>query len=118
MVATTRPSSIETSRSTPRSTSVSIGISGSLTRPAAARARSIASVPVGSWVRSITVTTVPPSLRVGAGDDLHLGEQLRQGFGVESVATLLPVHADSGEAALLGPVDAGCGEDLVEDDSG
>ena len=63
----------------------------------------------------MAVTTAPPD---APGDDLHLGEQLRQGFGVESVAALAAVDADSGQTAAFGAVDSGCGEHLVEDHGG
>jgi hypothetical protein len=96
---------------------VSIGISGSVTRSAAARARSIASASVPRRVGLQHGGHQLP-LRMLAGDDLHLREQLRQRFGVEAVAALATVHADSGERSAVGTIDAGGGEDLVDDDSG
>ena len=68
-----------------------------------ARRRDVATSAYGSSA-VIHVTTAH---RVGAGDDLHLGEQPAQRLGVQAVAALPPARRPRG---AVGPLDAADGE--------
>src|SRR5688500_8833700 len=96
---TVSPSS-STLRSTPRSSRVSIGISGSVTVAATSYA-----------VMVITTGPSPLTHRVGAGDALHLGKHPAQRLGVQPVAA--GAAADAGERGKLGPLHAADREHLL-----
>src|SRR5229473_1163595 len=94
MNTSTAPSSTRTSRSTPRSTMVSTGISGSTTAEAAAHARERRSESLKA--RVIVGTASPSRARIGALQELQLGQD---------VAKVLAVA--SGAAAGLHPITGG-----------
>src|SRR6266700_1190751 len=94
MNTSTAPSSTRTSRSTPRSTMVSTGISGSTTAAAAAHARERRSEALKA--RVIVGTASPSRARIGALQELQLGQD---------VAKVLAVA--SGAAAGLHPITGG-----------
>src|SRR5947209_12365774 len=83
MKASTAPSSTRTSRSTPKSSTVSTGISGSTTAAAAAQARERSS----DSFKVVTLATASPSrVRIGALQKLQLGEDVAEMLAVASRA--------------------------------
>src|ERR1700687_3067347 len=116
MIASPAPFSARTSRSTPRSAIVSTGISGSTTAAATAHARERRSESLDA--RVIVGTASPSRLRIGALQELQLGEDVAEVLAVTSgaAAGLHPfargepqvrLGQDGGKRALASRADPG-----------